>query len=258
MTNSLFPLPTRSAKPRNNGITMMIDSGLGIQQIKDVLAMGEDLIDYVKLGWGTALVTKNLEEKVKLYQSHGINVCLGGTLFEICFVHGKIDAYKSFVESLGIKYVEISDGTIEIPREEKLKNIEQLSKDFTVLSEYGSKLADVMKAPHHWARHMLEELDAGAWKVIGEGRESGTAGMYRGSSELRTGLVEELIDSINVDDIIWEAPKKEHQSWFIKKFGSNVNLGNIAFKDIIPLETLRLGLRSDTLVKFHVEDNGNK
>lgn len=249
--SGFISLPERTFKPRQNGLTMMIDGGLGLRQIKDVLELGETYVDYVKLGWGTALVTPILGQKIDLYRKFGIRVCLGGTFFEVAHVQNKTEEYASFMKDLNIDLVEISDGTIDMEHTEKLRYIEQFAKDFTVLSEYGSKDEGVIKAPHYWVKHMQAELDAGSWKVIGEGRESGTAGMYRGSSELRTGLVDEIVDHLDTDQIIWEAPQKAQQAWFIKKFGTNVNLGNIAAKDVIPLETLRLGLRSDTLRDFH-------
>ena len=249
MGKSFIKLPTRTTKPRQNGITMVIDSFLGTNGMQDLVETGSEFIDYVKLGWGTALINPILEKKVKFYKDNNIKVCLGGTFFEVAYVNNKVDDFASFVSDLNIELVEISDGTVEIPRNEKLKHIEQFSKKFTVLSEYGSKDNTVeIKAPNLWVQNMKEELQAGAWKVVAEGRESGTAGLYRPSTELRTGLVDEIVDSIPLEQILWEAPKKSHQTWFIKKYGANVNLGNIAPKDIIPL---RLGLRSDTLQTFH-------
>lgn len=250
--NTFIPIPQRTVKPRSRGLTMVIDSNLGTRAVEDLIEVGKDIVDYVKLGWGTALVTPNLKAKIELYLSHDIQVCLGGTFFELAFLHHKLQDYLAFLRDYGISMIEISDGTIDIPRSKKLFLIEQFAKEFKVLSEYGSKDANKeVEAPRHWARHMKEEMEAGAWKVIAEGRESGTAGMYRGNSELRMGLIDEIVETLDPQYILWEAPKKEHQAWFIKKYGPNVNLGNINPKDIIPLETLRLGLRSDTLLTFH-------
>ncbi len=252
MNKYFIPLPERTSKPRNTGVTMVIDSSLGFNAMEDMISIGEAWIDYVKLGWGTGLITPILKNKIELYKKHNIKVCLGGTFFEVAYANKKVAEFEDFVEAHGISLIEISDGSLTIPRDEKLEIINRCSKKFTVLSEYGNKDASTeLIAPRYWAQHMKEELDAGAWKVIAEGRESGTAGMYRGSSELRTGLVDEIVNFIPQDDILWEAPLKAHQTWFIKKFGSNVSLGNIAPRDVLPLETLRLGLRSDTLLKFH-------
>lgn len=250
MTNFLS-LPKRSEKPRSQGLTMMMDSGKGLNKIQDVLQVGAGYIDYVKLGWATSVITPNLKQKINAYQDAGIPVCLGGTLYEVAFIQNKIKEYTDFAKDIEVEYIEVSDGTIELDRKDKLSSIETLSKDFTVLSEYGNKGDQELEAPSYWARRMREELDAGAWKVIAEGRESGTAGMYRGNTELRTGLVDEILLHIDLADVIWEAPLKPQQTWFINKYGCDVNLGNISFDDIIPLETLRLGIRSDTLLTFH-------
>jgi len=244
-------LPARSLKPRETGITMIIDSGMGLTQIKDYLDIGSNYVDYVKLGWGTSIVTQNLQDKIALYKKYNIPICLGGTLFEVAYVQNRVKEFKDFALDIGVEMIEISDGTVDMPESDKLKYIELLSKDIRVISEYGSKDASTIRAPRYWVIGMQNELNAGSWKVIAEGRESGTSGLYRQSSELRTGLVEEIVDEIPKDKILWEAPSKAHQAWFIKEFGLDVNLGNIALKDIIPLETLRLGLRGDTLLKFH-------
>jgi len=251
MYNTIIPLPERTMKPRESGLTMVIDSGRGATQIRDALIQGGSYVDYVKLGWATALVTQNLSDKIEVYNDLDIPVCLGGTLFELAYIHNRLDEYTAFAKDHGIHMIEISDGTIDMEQTEKLSCIENMAKHFKVLSEYGSKDAEAIAAPYRWVEGMTSELKAGAWKVIGEGRESGTAGMYRGNEELRMGLVDELVHVIDVESIIWEAPKKPQQSWFIDKFGQNVNLGNIAMDDIIALETLRLGIRSDTLAKFH-------
>lgn len=248
---ALFDLPRRTSKPRETGLTMVIDSGLGLGAIRDQLENAGGSVDYVKLGWGTAVVTAKLEEKLKLYREFNTPVCLGGTFFELAYLAGKTRQFRDLAGKLGLQLVEISDGSIVMPLRDKLKFIREFSRDFKVLSEYGSKDAEVVVAPSRWVDGMKRELDAGAWKCIAEGRESGTAGLYRSTSELRTGLVDEIVMSIPQSKLLWEAPQKNQQVWFIKQFGSNVNLGNIALADVIPLETLRLGLRGDTLLKFH-------
>ena len=249
----LFDLPVRTEKPRDSGLTMVIDSGLGLSAIRDYLDNCGEFVDYVKLGWGTAIISGKLKEKIALYRQYGIPVCLGGTFFELAHVHGKIKEYRDMVGELGLEIVEVSDGTIEMPTEQKLTYIREFARDFKVLSEFGSKDAEVVVAPRKWVEGMKREFEAGAWKCIAEGRESGTAGLYRTTSELRTGLVDEICEQMAQANLLWEAPQKGQQAWFVKMFGSNVNLGNIAMSDVIPLETLRLGLRGDTLMMFHAE-----
>jgi phosphosulfolactate synthase len=230
---------------RDGGLTHVLDKGLGPRGWEDVLEVSGDHIDIVKLGWGTAYVTQNLRRKLDVLR--GKPVVIGGTFFEVCYVRDKLDEYKRWLQSLGISHVEISDGTIEIPRERKLELIQSFAKDFTVLSEVGSKDSEVVFAPYEWVEWIKEELEAGAWKVITESREGGTAGIFRPSGEMRTGLVDEIAHSIDFHDLLWEAPTKSSQAWFIKHFGPEVNLGNIPPDEVIPLETLRLGLRGDTL-----------
>ncbi len=230
---------------RDGGLTHVIDKGLGPRGWEDVLETSGDYIDIVKFGWGTAYVTPNLKRKLEILA--GKRVVLGGTLFEVVYTRGKLDEYKSWLQALGIDHVEISDGTIDIPRERKLELIADFARDFTVLSEVGSKDSEVVFAPYEWVQWIKEELAAGAWKVITESREGGTAGIFRPSGEMRTGLVDEIAHEIDFHDLIWEAPSKNSQAWFIKHFGPSVNLGNIPPDEVIPLETLRLGLRGDTL-----------
>ena len=231
--------------PRAGGLTHVIDKGLGPRAWEDVLETSGTYIDIVKLGWGTSYVTPNLRRKLEILREKP--VVLGGTFLEAVWVKGKVDEYKRWVAELGLTHVEISDGTVEISRERKLELIQDFGRDFTVLSEVGSKDADVNYAPYLWVQWIKEELDAGAWKVITEGREGGTAGIYRPTGEMRTGLIDEIVHDVSVDDLIFEAPTKSSQAWFVKQFGPNVNLGNIPPEEVIPLETLRLGLRGDTL-----------
>jgi phosphosulfolactate synthase len=230
---------------RDGGLTHVLDKGLGPRAWEDVLETCGDFIDIVKLGWGTAYVTANLDRKLDVLR--GKRVVIGGTFFEVVYARDRLDEYKRWLSDLGIDHVEISDGTVEIPRERKLELIADFARDFTVLSEVGSKDSEVVFAPYEWVEWIKAEKAAGAWKVIAEGRESGTAGIFRPSGEMRTGLVDEIAHSIDYRDLVWEAPTKASQAWFIQHFGPEVNLGNIPPDEVIPLETLRLGLRGDTL-----------
>jgi phosphosulfolactate synthase len=237
---------------RDGGLTHVLDKGLGPRAWEDVLETAGEHIDIVKLGWGTAFVTNNLERKLEVLRDK--KVVLGGTFFEVVYAKGKFDEYKRWLAELGIDHVEISDGTLEIPRERKLELIADFARDFTVLSEVGSKDSDVNYAPYLWVEWIKEELEAGAWKVVTESREGGTAGIFRPTGELRTGLVDEIEHSIDFHDLVWEAPTKASQAWFIKHFGPEVNLGNIPPDEVIALETLRLGLRGDTLKEVLLGD----
>jgi phosphosulfolactate synthase len=230
---------------RNGGLTHVLDKGLGPRGWEDVLDTAGDFIDIVKLGWGTAYVTRNLERKLEVLREKP--VVIGGTFFEVVYVRGRFDEYKRWLTDLGLTHVEISDGTIDIPRERKLELIADFARDFTVLSEVGSKDAEAIFAPYQWVEWIKSELDAGAWKVITEGREGGTSGIYRPTGEMRTGLVDEIAHEIDISSLIFEAPSKSSQAWFVKHYGPGVNLGNIPPDEVIPLETLRLGLRGDTL-----------
>ena len=230
---------------RDGGLTHVLDKGLGPRAWEDLLETSGDYIDIVKLGWGTAWVTNNLERKLEVLR--GKPVVIGGTFFEVVYALGKLDEYKRWLAGHGIEHVEISDGTVDLPRERKLELIADFARDFTVLSEVGSKDSEVVFAPYEWVDWIKEELAAGAWKVITESRETGTAGIFRPSGEMRTGLVDEIAHSIDFHDLVWEAPTKAAQAWFIKQFGPAVNLGNITPDEVIPLETLRRGLRGDTL-----------
>ena len=227
---------------------MVMDKGLSLQEVENFLENGSHYTDIVKLGFGTSVFTNKLQDKINLYKSANIPVYLGGTLFEAYIVRNQFDDYVKLIEKLGITHIEVSDGSLDMNHDVKCNYINTLSKNFTVLSEVGSKDAEKIIPPYEWIEQMETELQAGAWKVIGEARESGTVGIFRGTGEVRSGLVAEIIRKIPQADVIWEAPKKEQQVWFIQLYGSNVNLGNIAPNEIIPLETLRMGLRGDS---FH-------
>jgi phosphosulfolactate synthase len=246
-SDGFLDLPARSPKPRERGLTHVIDKGLNLREIEGLFDTAGDYVDVVKLGWGTSYVTRNLEKKIALYRSFDTPVVCGGTLFEAVVARGKLDEYKRWLSDHRFSHVEISDGAVEIERERKLELIADLARDFTVLSEVGSKDSSVVFAPYQWVAWLKEELDAGAWKVITEGREGGTSGIFRADGEMRTGLLEEIAHEFDLDDLIFEAPLKSAQAWFVKNFGPDVNLGNIPPDEVIPLETLRLGLRADTI-----------
>jgi phosphosulfolactate synthase len=231
--------------PRERGLTHVIDKGLGPRAWEDVLETSGDYIDVVKLGWGTAYVTPNLKRKLEVLREKP--VVIGGTFFEVVYVKGKVDEYKSWLREHGLAHVEISDGTVEIPRERKLELIADFARDFTVLSEVGSKDSSVEYAADDWSSWLREELDAGAWKVITEAREGGSSGIFTKGGDMRTELVDEIARTVPLEDVIFEAPTKAAQAWFVKQYGPNANLGNIPPDEVIPLETLRLGLRGDTL-----------
>ena len=250
MNYFLKNLPERTNKPRETGFTMVIDKGLSLREIEDFLSVSGDYVDIVKLGWGTSFVTPNLKEKIRLYKDSGIPTYFGGTLFEAFIVRNQFDDYLKVLEKYDMEYAEVSDGSIELDHDLKCNYIRKLSENVTVLSEVGSKDAEKIIPPYKWIAQMQAELDAGSWKVIGEARESGTVGLFRATGEVRSGLVEEILTKIPFEKIIWEAPQKAQQVWFIKLLGANVNMGNISPSEVIPLETIRLGLRGDTFDHF--------
>jgi phosphosulfolactate synthase len=240
-------VPARPGKPRDVGLTHVMDKGLNLRDIEGLFDTAGQFVDIVKFGWGTSYVTNNLEKKISLYRSFETPVVCGGTLFEAVYARDRLDEFKAWLVENRFSHVEISDGTLDIPRDRKLELIAEFSRDFTVLSEVGSKDSDVVYAPYQWVEWIKEELEAGAWKVITEGREGGTAGIFRSDGDMRTGLIDEIAHEISVDDVLFEAPTKSSQAWFVKQFGPNVNLGNIPPDEVIAVETLRLGLRADTL-----------
>lgn len=250
MNYTLKNLPERTTKPRQVGFTMAMDKGLSVREAEDLVSISSDHIDIIKLGWATSYVTPVLKEKLKVYKEAGIPCYFGGTLFEAFIIRDQFDDYRKILDRYGMSFAEVSDGSIELDHDKKLDYISKLSEQVTVLSEVGSKDAEKIIPPYLWIDLMQKELDAGAWKVIGESRESGNVGLFRATGEVRSGLVQEILTKIPFEKIIWEAPQKAQQVWFIKLLGANVNLGNIAPNEVIPLETLRLGLRGDTFLHF--------
>lgn len=250
MNYVLKNLPVRTEKPRSTGFTMAMDKGLSLRETEDFVESCSDFVDIVKLGWATSFVTKKLTEKISVYRNAGIPVYLGGTLFEAFIVRGQFDDYRKVLDTYGLEYAEVSDGSISLNHDKKCEYIRTLAQQVTVLSEVGSKDAAKIIPPYKWIEQMQTELNAGAWKVIGEAREGGNVGLFRDSGEVRQGLVEEILTQVPEERIIWEAPQKSQQVWFIKLLGANVNLGNISPSEVIPLETIRLGLRGDTFDHF--------
>ena len=249
-----FPLthvPERTSGKREYGLTMMMDKGLSLKESEHYIESSAPYTDLVKFGFGTALITRDLKEKVKLFQAAGLKPYFGGTLFEMFYVRGEFDAYRRFVSESGLGNVEVSDGTIRMEHDEKLECIATLAKDFQVLSEIGSKIKGVELPNDVWVSHMKSELETGAWKVIAEARESGTIGIYDSEGKANRELIDDIMKEISVNDVLWEAPNKAQQTMFIQMVGANVNLGNIAHDEVISCETLRLGLRGDTFLDFH-------
>lgn len=254
MNFELPNIPERDAKPRKNGLTMMMDKGLSWRQAENFVDANAHLTDLVKLGFGTSYVTKDFQRKIDIYKEGNLNVYLGGTLFEAFIVRGMFDDYRRLLDKFKIDTCEVSDGSIVIPHEQKCEYIATLSKDYKVLSEVGSKEAGIFISPTKWISMMKGELDAGAWKVIAEARESGTVGIYRPNGTVHVALVNKIIAKVKLENILWEAPLKNQQVWFIKQFGANVNLGNISPNEVIALECLRLGLRGDTFFEHLTEE----
>jgi phosphosulfolactate synthase len=254
MNYNLNHLPEREAKPREKGYTMAMDKGLSIREVEDFIEVAGAYVDIVKLGWSTSYVVPNLKKKLEVYRAAGIPVYFGGTLFEAFIIRKQFDEYRRILDEFQMLHAEVSDGSIELPHDTKCEYIRTLAEQVTVLSEVGSKDDQKIIPPYKWISLMQAELDAGAWKVIGEAREGGNVGLFRSTGEVRSGLVEEILTRIPFEKIIWEAPQKEQQVWFIKLLGANVNLGNISPREVVPLETIRLGLRGDTFLHFLNQD----
>ncbi|MDP4280733.1 MAG: phosphosulfolactate synthase [Bacteroidota bacterium] len=250
MNHSLPNLPDRTTKPRETGVTMVMDKGLSLREAEDLVSVASEYIDYIKLGFGTSLITPDVTKKIKLFQKANIRVYAGGTLFEAFLIRNKYKEYQKYIDKMGFDAVEISDGSMIMDHKKKCEYIRELSKDRTVLSEVGSKEAGILIAPNRWIIMMQNELNSGSKFVIAEARESGNVGIYRPTGKAHITLINKILSKVPNDRIIWEAPLKSQQSWFIKHFGTNVNLGNISPSEIIPLETLRLGLRGDTFFDF--------
>jgi phosphosulfolactate synthase len=244
---SFLDLPERTRKPRSDGLTCVLDRGLSLAEVDGLAEVAGPLIDLVKLGWGTAVVSQNLHEKLARYRHHGIPVVLGGTLTEVAIAQGRVDGLVAWLRDLRLEHVEVSDGAIKLPHAEKVALIESLAGDFTVLSEVGAKDDSRGMAPSEWIGQIERELEAGAWKVIAEARESGTAGIYGADGSANVELIEAIVGAVAPERLVFEAPKKEQQAWMVRRLGPNVNLSNIAPNDVVSVETLRLGLRFDTM-----------
>ena len=250
MNFNLNQIPIRNPKPRHHGITMVMDKGLSINETKNFIEIASPHVDIVKFGFGTAYVTPNLREKIEVYKNAGMPIYFGGTLFEAFLIRNQFDDFVAICKDYGVEYIEVSDGSITIPHAEKCGYIEKLTKHATVLSEVGSKDAAHIIPPYKWIELMRAELEAGSTYVIAEAREAGNVGIYRGSGEVREGLVQEILTQIPEEKIIWEAPQKAQQLYFLELIGCNVNLGNIAPNEVLPLEAMRIGLRGDTFFLY--------
>jgi phosphosulfolactate synthase len=246
----LSHLPEREVKPRQKGLTMVMDKGISLRQAQDFVETSSEYVDYVKLGFGTSLISKNVKEKVKLYKSAGMKVYVGGTLFEAFVIRNQFEEYIKYIRDFGMDCAEVSDGSINLDHDKKCEYISILAKEFTVLSEVGSKEEGVIIHPARWINMMQSELSAGSSQVIAEARESGTVGIFHKNGAAHTMLINRIVHKVKLENIIWETPQKSQQVYFLKMFGSNVNVGNIGIDDVIPLETLRLGLRGDTFFSF--------
>ncbi len=248
--HDLPKVPQRDLKPRGKGLTMVMDKGLSVRETEDMVSVAGDYIDYVKFGFGTALVSPNIREKIKVLKSAGIRAYLGGTLFEAFLARNMFSEYQKLLDFYEFDLAEISDGTLEMKHDDKCDFIVKLSKQVTVISEVGSKMAGVEIPNDQWVQMMKIELAAGSIKVIAEAREGGNIGIYNQDCSANNELIDSIVQNINLDDVLWEAPLKNQQAWFIKMFGANVNLGNIAPTEVIALETLRVGLRGDTFFQY--------
>jgi phosphosulfolactate synthase len=246
-------LPRRAPKPRSRGVTHVIDPGLSVGEAEGFMASVADYVDVVRLGWGSAYITRELRRKLDVYRSHGVPPMLGGTLTELAWLQGRIDELRAWLDELGIDHVEVSSGVVPIPPEERLALIATLAADRTVFAEVGEKDPHALLAPYRWVALIREALEAGAAQVVCEGRADGSAGVYRPDGEVRAGLVDEVVHEVTLDSLIFEAPQRHQQIWFIKRFGTDVNLGNVQPSDVISLESLRVGLRADTLLLLHGE-----
>ena len=250
MIDILKNIPERAEKPRNKGLTMVMDKGLSLNEAENMVALKSELTDIVKLGFGTSLLTRYIDKKIKLYHKAGIMVYVGGTLFEAFTVRNQFDDFCKLMDKLKLEMVEVSDGSISIEHDTKCEYIQKLSKNFKVISEIGSKCESNSLEDSDWIAYMNKELQAGSWKVIAEAREGGNVGMFDPNGNIKENLIKKISNKISTSKILWEAPQKKQQVWFINNFGANVNLGNISPNDIISLECLRIGLRGDTFDNY--------
>ena len=250
MNYNLPFIPERDEKPRKKGMTMVMDKGLSVQEAINLCESSGHLIDFLKLGFGTSLVSKNVKEKIKVYKDYNIRPYFGGTLFEAFIIRNKLEGYKEYVNSFGLDLIEISDGSMHMEHDVKCEYIRKLSSEYTVISEVGSKEAEIIIAPNKWIKMMNKELDAGSLYVIAEARESGNVGIYRSNGNAHVVLINKILAKVDQHKIIWEAPVKSQQVWFVRLLGADVNLGNIATNEVISLETIRLGLRGDTFFQY--------
>ena len=250
MLEFLNNIPKRPAKPRSNGLTMIMDKGLSLNEAENMIVLKSELTDIVKLGFGTSLLTRYIDKKISLYREAGIDVYTGGTLFEAFIVRNQLDDFYRLMDKLKLEMVEVSDGCIQMEHEKKCELIHKLSKDFKVISEIGSKDESLTIEDDKWVSYMKKELEAGSWKVIAEAREGGNVGMFESDGEIKEQLIKKITKEIDESNILWEAPLKKQQVWFINELGANVNLGNISPNSIISLECLRLGLRGDTFDNY--------
>ncbi|MBA3328972.1 MAG: phosphosulfolactate synthase [Solirubrobacterales bacterium] len=246
-----LPLPDRSPKPRDAGLTHVIDTGLSTSEVDGLLCQSAAHVDTVRLGWGSAYVTEDLDAKLAAYRAHDVPVMLGGTLTELAWLHHRVDELCAWIDELGIDRIEVSSGAVAIPHAEKFALIERLAERYTVYAEVGEKDPGALMAPYRWVQLIREALAAGARMVVCEGRATGTAGLYRPDGEARTGLIDEIVHELDHAKLIFEAPRKHQQVWLIERYGADVNLGNVPPAEVLSLETLRLGLRADTLARFH-------
>jgi phosphosulfolactate synthase len=254
MKNILNYIPERPAKKRDSGITMVMDKGLSIREAEDFMSVGSNYTDLVKLGFGTSVITPDLDKKIAVYKKAGVIPYFGGTLFEAFIVRNMFKEFIQYLDKYEIELVEVSDGSYDIEHSKKLEYISRIAEKRTVISEVGSKKKDVVYTPEEWVSMMKSELTAGSVKVIAEARESGTIGIYNEDGSINSTIISGIAEHVKLENVIWEAPLKSQQAWFIKNFGANVNLGNIAPNEIISLETLRLGLRGDTFFQFLPEN----
>ena len=250
MKKTLPFIPERPEKPRNQGLTMVMDKGLSLREAEDFMSVGSEYTDYVKLGFGTSIITPGVEKKIRVYKKNGVIPYFGGTLFEAFIVRNMFREFVEYLDRYEVEMVEVSDGSYDIEHGKKLEYISKLAEKRTVISEVGSKKKEIIYTPDEWVLMMKSELDAGSVKVIAEARESGTIGIYNEDGSINNELICSISENVRIENVLWEAPLKSQQAWFIKQFGANVNLGNIAPAEIIPLESLRCGLRGDTFFQF--------